>query len=68
MRNLLAVVVHAANIHDTESGTMPTKETFDKYPSIQSFCADARYHKTFEQNIFRELCLNVDISTRIKLE
>ena len=49
MGNLLAVVVHAANIHDTKSGVLAAREAFGKYPSIQRFCADAGYRKTFEQ-------------------
>ncbi len=66
MGNLLAVVVHAANIHDTKSGILAAREAFEKYPSIQRFCADAGYRKTFEQDISRELGLGVDISARIK--
>ncbi len=68
MGNLLSVVVHAANIHDTKSGILPAREAFEKYPSIQRFCADAGYRKTFEQDISRELGLGVDISVRIKPE
>ncbi len=68
MGNLLAVVVHAANIHDTKSGILPAREAFEKYSSIQRFCADAGYRKTFEQDISRELGLGVDISARIKPE
>ncbi len=37
-----------------------------KYPSIQQFCADAGYRKTFERDIPRGLGLGVDISARIK--
>jgi len=66
MGNLLAVVVHAANIHDTKSGILAAREAFEKYPSIQRFCADAGYRKTFEQDVSRELGLGVDISARIK--
>ena len=66
MGNLLAVAVHAANIHDTKSGILAAKDAFEKYPSIQRFCADAGYRKTFEQDVSRELGLGVDISTRIK--
>ena len=29
MGNLLAVVVHAANIHDTKSGINPAKQAFE---------------------------------------
>jgi len=66
MGNLLAVAVHAANIHDTKSGILAAREAFKKYPSIQRFYADAGYRKTFEQDVSRELGLGVDISVRIK--
>ncbi len=68
MGNLLAVVVHAANIHDTKSGILAAREAFKKYPSIQRFCADAGYRKTFEKDVSQELGLDVDISVRIKPE
>ena len=68
MGNLLAVVVHAANIHDTKSGILAARDAFGKYPSIQRFCADAGYRKSFEQDVSRELGLDVDISARIKPE
>jgi len=68
MGNLLAVVVHAANVHDTKSGILAARKAFYKYPSIQRFCADAGYRKTFEQDISKELGLGVDISARIKPE
>ncbi len=66
MGNLLAVVVHAANIHDTKAGILAGRDAYRKYPSIQRFCADAGYRKTFEQDISGELGLGVDISVRIK--
>ena len=68
MGNLLAVVVHAANIHNTKSGILAARDAFEKYPSIQRFCADAGYRKSFEQDVSRELNLGVDISARIKPE
>ena len=68
MGNLLAVVVHAANIHDTKSGILAARNAFERYPSIQRFCADAGYRKSFEQNVSRELGIGVDISARIKPE
>ena len=68
MGNLLAVVVYAANIHDTKSGILAARNAFEKYPSIQRFCADVGYRKSFEQDVFQELGLGVDISARIKPE
>ena len=68
MGNLLSVLVHAANIHDTKSGILVARDAFTKYPTIQRFCADAGYRKTFEQDVVRELGIGVDISVRIKPE
>ncbi len=53
MGNLLAVVVHAANIYDTKAGILAAKRAVENYPSIQRFCADAGYRKSFEQNVQR---------------
>jgi len=47
---------------------LSAKEALDKYPSIQCFCADARYRKKFEQDISRELSLKINILARIKPE
>ena len=38
---------YAANIHDTKSGILAARKAFEKYPTIQRFCADAGYRKTF---------------------
>ena len=51
-----------------KSDILVEREAFKKNPSIQWFCADAGYRKTFEQDVFRELGLGVDISAHIKLE
>jgi len=61
--NLFAVLVYAANIHDTNSGILPAREAFEKYLFIKSFCANAGYRKKFD----RELGLEIGISARIKL-
>jgi putative transposase len=66
MGNLLAVVVHAANIHDTKSGINPARQAFERYPAIKGFCADEGYRKTFEMDVARTLGFGVDISKRIK--
>ena len=68
MGNLLAVKVHASNIHDTKSGIMAAEQAVKKYPSIKRFCADAGYRKTFEQDVSETLGRGVDISARIKPE
>ena len=66
MGNLLAVVVHAANIHDTKAGIEPAKLAFQRYPSIKKFCADAGYRGTFILDVDETLGLGVDISEKIK--
>ena len=66
MGNLLAIAVHAANIHDTKSGINPAREAFRRYPTIKKFCGDAGYRKTFESDVAEELGLSVDISQRIQ--
>lgn len=68
MGNLLAVVVHATNIHDTKAGIHPARKALQRYPTIQKFCADAGYRKTFELQVAEEFGLGVDISARIKPE
>jgi putative transposase len=65
MGNLLAVVVHAANIHDTKSGINSAKRAFKKYPTIQKFCGDEGYRKSFVEDVKASLGLEVDISARI---
>jgi len=65
MGNLLSVVVHAANTHDTKSGINPAKKAFEKYPTIEKFCGDCGYRKTFIENVKSELGLDVDISPKI---
>jgi putative transposase len=68
MGNLLAISVHAANIHDTKSGINPAKKAYEKYPTIQRFCGDDGYRKSFEEAVSEQLGLGVDISKRIKPE
>jgi len=66
MGNLLTVVVHAANIHDTKGGIEVASRAFDKYPTIEKFCGDEGYRGTFVEYIDCEFDLEVDISERIK--
>lgn len=65
MGNLLAVSVHAANIHDTVFGLIPAAQAYENYPSLQRFCSDEGYRKTFENDVLLELGLGVDISKKI---
>ena len=55
MGNLLAVSVHAANIHDTVFGIIPAMQAYDSYPTIGKFCGDEGYRKTFENDVLTEL-------------
>jgi len=59
--NLLAVVVYAANKHDTKTGILPAQQAFEKYPTLQRFCADAGYRKSFDEAMQEELGLGVVI-------
>jgi putative transposase len=43
MGHLLAIVVHASNIHDTVGGKTVYDSTLKAYPSIEGFCADMGY-------------------------
>ncbi len=63
---LLSVVVHAANIHDTKGGISSAKQAYERYLSIQKFCADAGYRGTFVSDVKKQLGLGVDISEKIK--
>ena len=66
MGNLLAVIVHAANIHDTKSGLSVAELAYKRYLSIKKFCADAGYRGTFVREVMEKLSLGVDISEKIK--
>ena len=68
MGNLLAITVHAANMHDTKSGIDPARKAYQKYPTLMRFCGDDGYRKSFENAVSAELGLGVDISKRIKPE
>ena len=63
---LLSVVVHAANIHDTKGGISTARRAYERYPSIQKFCADAGYRGTFVSDLKEQLELDADISEKIK--
>lgn len=65
MGNMLAVVVHAANIHDTKSGILPARKAYKKYPTIKKFCGDEGYRKSFEEAVLEEFGLEVDISANL---
>ena len=66
MGNILSVVVHAANIHDTKAGCNPAAKAYDKYPTIEKFCGDGGYLGTFVAYVGWDFDdVGVDISKRI---
>ena len=65
MGNMLSLVAHAANIHDTKAGINPARKAFERYPDIKRFCGDEGYRKSFEEAVRSEMGLGVDISKRI---
>ena len=65
MGNLLAIIVHAANIHDTKAGIGPALAAYAKYPTIKKFGGDCGYRKTFIENVADKLGIGVDISPKI---
>ena len=64
MGNLLAVKVHAANIHDTVAGEEVFKAALAKYPTLKRCAADAGYRKTFV-NALKAIGIPVDIIEKI---
>lgn len=66
MVNLLDVVVHAANLHDTKSGFFVARKVMVTFPTIKAFSGDAGYRKSFEEMIMEEFGCPVDISEKIK--
>lgn len=52
--------------HDIKGGIPPAKQAYERYPSIQKFCADAGYRGTFVSDVKEPLGLNADISEKIK--
>ena len=66
MGNLLDVVVHAANLHDTKSGILVARKVMAQHPTIKFFSADAGYRKSFEEMMLKEFQCPVDIFEKIK--
>lgn len=62
--NLLAAVVHAANIHDSKAGIMAAESAYATYPTLRRFCGDAAYRGFFESQVKKRLLLDVDIVER----
>lgn len=66
MGNLLAVHVHAANIHDTKGGVYTFEKALYYYPSIEAGCADEGYRGTFKNTFEIFHNIRIDISKQIK--
>jgi len=65
MGNLLAVTVHAANIHDTVGGMDVYDKAIRAYPSIKGMCGDLGYRGTFVSHV-TSTGRKCDITERIK--
>jgi len=68
MGNLIEVVVHAANIHDTKAAHLVLKKVKNSYKTIKAFLGDAGYRKTAVEYVENELNLKMHISKKIKDE
>lgn len=64
--NLISIVVHAANIHDTKGGCRVTQQAARKHESIQGFSGDQGYRGTTVEFVENKLNLKMDISEKIK--
>lgn len=65
MGNLLAVHVHAANIHDTKGGVFTFEKALFYSPSLIGVCADNAYRKHFKDTFETFYNIKVDISKRL---
>jgi putative transposase len=64
--NLIHIIVHAANIHDTKAGCNVLKAAALKYEPIEAFSGDAGYRGTSVDFVQQALSLNLHISEKIK--
>ena len=61
MGNILGVVIHAANIHDTVAGIYAAIETFQSWPTILKLGADNGYRGTFVREVNGRLLMSAEI-------
>ena len=66
MGNLIQVIVHAANVHDTKGGCDVLKAAAEKYPTLEAFSGDAGYRGTAVEFVEDTLKLKLHISERVK--
>ena len=64
--NLIQVIVHAANIHDTKGGCDVLQAAAAKCASIEAFSGDAGYRGTAVAFVENSLGLKLHISQKIK--
>ena len=66
MGNLIQVIVHAANRHDTKAGCDVLKAAAQKYPTLEAFSVDAGYRGSAVEFVEATLQLKLHISKKIK--
>ncbi len=63
--NILHIVVHAANIHDTIAGCGVLEEATNKYPTIRAISGDEGYRGTTKDFVENVLYKSIYISKKI---
>ena len=61
MGNILGVVIHAANVHDTVADIRAAIEAYQSWPAILKFCADNGYRGTFVHEVNGRLPMSAEI-------
>lgn len=64
--NLIQVIVHAANIHDTKGGCARLQAAAAKVSTLQAFSGDEGYRGTAVEFVENTLGLKLHISKKIK--
>ena len=64
--NLIQIIVHAANIHDTKGGGNVLQAAAAKCPTLKAFSGDAGYCGTAVEFVDNTLGLKLHISKKIK--
>ncbi|MGV6851685.1 MAG: transposase [bacterium] len=64
--NLIQIIVHAANLHDTKAGCDVLKAASEKYATLKAFSGDAGYQGSAVEFVETTLQLKLHISKKIK--
>jgi putative transposase len=64
--NLISVIVHAANVHDTVSGCNVLQAAAKKHTSLKAFSGDEGYRGTAVEFVENTLALKLHLSKKIK--